>query len=399
MKTPTVCSVVMMSVLFLFSCADFDSFPTASMPLGKANDTDESDPQDPECLIVRWECGANTWMAAEDSVWTVFQGNKAFQISNDGVLARVRSDNRLVLHDDLAVFHTTEEGQCIVASTALNDTTHIRIYKGYLWEDMFGRYYLKQNDETYLITRRYLTSEGELTPPREIIWARDFSDYWNRHKPRPETGLTHTNGHIYYLPFNYDLDELDELGAAPKDDSDLLIDPLCRDCEEIEQIDLCELKGADLSGEGSPTNLPGGNTSDGSPQTDTSGGGGGSSGGSSQTDTPGGGGGSSQTNYKQLTLLDDCSSRGGRHPDDRRGCAVFSGTWVSFSYPNNHVVVGFRVADSRAEGDDKTAYLCGLSPGSATVRVTIEQGGGDDKVTTVTTYAVTVVRTPDGECR
>ena len=148
-----------------------------------------------ERWTIQWDCKS-------DSVWTVFHGDHRF------------------VHRDTS--------SCVITSDDITDSSYVRIYQGLIKEDQYNRYYLVQDEELFLITRRYVTSSGDPSPEYGIIWHRDFADFWNEDLPRPD-GLTkiietgyRRYFHLYYLPFNFSRSALDTLTKIPRDDREYL---------------------------------------------------------------------------------------------------------------------------------------------------------------------------------
>ena len=169
-----------------------------------------------------WPCEAE-----EDSVWTVFNGRFEFHIEGSEVTVAERRDNpsRKVSHQDHDAVVAVADGYCWLTSSFVQPNSALRIFRGPIWRDSIRRYYLTQDDDTYLINRRYVSADGEYRPPFESVWYRDFLDLHNRNEPRPE-GLYelrsqyHTRS--YYLPVNFSAAALDTLISIPEDDRPFL---------------------------------------------------------------------------------------------------------------------------------------------------------------------------------
>ena len=178
------------------------------------------------CWKIQWDCGANERIDPSDVAWTLFYKDVLFRLHDQEFVVKMRNEDGLFSSTDYAaMFRTTEEGQCIISSEdVLTDSAQVRIYEGYVWEDVSRILYVRQDGNSYRINRRYRTVEGEITPELEIIWHRDFNDLWNEEDPRPE-GLTQVDEpgynryfHLYYLPANFSATALDTLTQVPQDD-------------------------------------------------------------------------------------------------------------------------------------------------------------------------------------
>ena len=185
------------------------------------------------CYAIQFECQFPAeGVDANGVYWTALQNNLTFHVLADSTVDVVeREGNRSRRYRGMDIL-TVSEGACTIRHPQITDTTHVRLYKGKVYEDRLGRYYLTQNGEQYRINRRYVTDEDEITPPREITWHRDFVDLWNQDEPRPNgtTEFRNREWHVYYLPLNFSRAAIDTLLSVPKDDRPFL-DPLVVEVE------------------------------------------------------------------------------------------------------------------------------------------------------------------------
>ena len=202
---------LIMSLLMLSMACTDERNPAApdAFPAGKIT---SYGPLAPPSAIV-WQCG-------DDPVWSVFNG--AFSFNIDGEEIAVREINKTHRQHDAALLR--EDGVCSLNSGFISSDEVVRIWKGRVWRDSYYKYHLQSNGESFAINRRYLSSDGTLNPPAEIVWYRDFFDSWNRDKPRPEGlyEMRDTFLHGYYLPVNFSQAALDTLNDIPKDDRPFL---------------------------------------------------------------------------------------------------------------------------------------------------------------------------------
>ena len=178
---------------------------------------------DPSSAVVEWFCDA-------DSVWTVFNGNFTFHINGDeiAVSERLAGKKRYHISHDATISYV--EDRCILHSGLVSADSVTRIFKGHVWRDQIHRYYLQDEEGTYLINKRFKSGEG-YAPPFEIVWYRDFADVVNRFKPRPADVYelrTMWAVHAYYLPVNFSQAALDTLAAVPQDDRPYLVSPFVK---------------------------------------------------------------------------------------------------------------------------------------------------------------------------
>ena len=227
-------------------------------------------------LVIAWDCG-------QSKLWTIFYKNYRFLIgtSPDPIVTEYLDGKKLTYkaasvcdaqNGDRGRFVWMQvEGKCILRSDRITEADRVRIYQDEVWKDELGRYYVKQDGESFQINRRYVTSEGELTPPMEVFWHRDFADRWNRDDPRPEglTRVVSVNASLYYLPWNFNLEALDALNSLPKDDRELLLPSLawgqsallgCRNSSIEPPADLGEEGFAETAS--STSSVPGGSLTD-----------------------------------------------------------------------------------------------------------------------------------------
>ena len=208
-------SSIFFLALFMAACTELnnpvthDALPAAKLLADRSMPTD-----------VEWPCG-------QDSVWSIFTGRFTFYIASDAVAVSERRDSfkRLLRTHDAVVSVVGES--CRLTSSLVSPDSVVRIFRGHVWRDNIYRYYLEQDDESYLINRRYVSADGTYRPPFEQVWYRDFLDLDNRNEPRPE-GLYELRSqyHIraYYLPVNFSAAALDTLITIPQDDRPFLED-------------------------------------------------------------------------------------------------------------------------------------------------------------------------------
>ena len=167
-----------------------------------------------------WPCEAEA-----DLVWTVFNGRFEFHIEGSEVTVAERNPSRKVLHQDHDAVVVVADGYCWLTSSFVQPNSALRIFRGHVRRDIIHRYYLEQGDDTYLLNRRYVSADGEYSPPFEQVGYRDFLDLNNRNKPRPE-GLYELRSqyHVraYYLPVNFSAAALKTLVTIPEDDRPFL---------------------------------------------------------------------------------------------------------------------------------------------------------------------------------
>ena len=181
-------------------------------------------------LVIAWDCGAST-------LWTIFYKNHRFLLgtSSTPLVTEYLDSGKRKRYEAASVWDAQGDrasavwmqanGKCVLRSNRITEADVVRIYAAEVNRDALGRYYLQQDGESFLINRRYVNSDGELTPPIDVFWHRDFADLQNRDDPRPD-GLTRIGdqrAHLYYLPRNIDLEALEALGEMPKDDRELLL--------------------------------------------------------------------------------------------------------------------------------------------------------------------------------
>ena len=331
---------------------------------------------------IEWSCGA-------DSLWSVFNGSFSFNIDRDEVDVRERTaQGRKKTHRTHDATISYNDETCTLSSGFVSADSVVRIWKGQVWRDRIHRYYLQDEDGSYLINRRYITADGEYTPAFEIVRYRDFLDSWNRDDPHP-ADLTRIGFSGFYPPVNFSQDALDTLEVIPKDDRPYLEDVIVSTPVE-------GMAGEDPAPEPSQTRSPSSGGSSGG-SGGSSGGSGGSSGGSS-----GGTGGSTGGNTGGPT-------GGTRNPPDQSedpegtessdatlsslslsvGSISFNPSQTGYSITVSHSTSSITVtaiashAEANISGDGEHQ----LSVGSNTVTITVTAEDGSTE-----TYTITVTR-------
>ncbi len=206
----------------LISCGD--QIPTNPTSAGKI--TVEGEP----ISYIVWECGADEWMDAADSTWTIFFHGK-FRLYIEGTTVEISEyspTSKLVYEagdPGRPNFSLYAYGSRCMATTELIGTEipDIRIWRGdvdWLYRDdpQNSRYVLYENDLVYQIARI-----GE----KDAVGYIDFESIHNRNDPRPMLD----EGAKAIWPVNVDQvkrDSLEASGQVPTDDRPYLLDVICQ---------------------------------------------------------------------------------------------------------------------------------------------------------------------------
>ena len=404
------------ALVFLMSCDQHLSMPT--MPAGKAMGEDASEETiiDPVQTIY-WPCSST------DSVFTVFYGTTEFHV--EGSRVRVYDHDE---GDDIRIYWADEttrsrpysylagvrrsESRCGVWSDAfdvsMGDTSQVLIYPSWvrLWHLHLGpsfvpAYYHYIEEEDDYVRVLWHRRDGRLIP------IDMYSAFYNG-DPKPDKILMtlSSNGYKgYYMPLNVTDEVVSEtpLIGSTEFRADLrpyLTKPLCAGaaCPAWEEP-LCPANtgvrpfisdGEDVCGVIPEPPPP--------PVIGLSGGAGlgditidGSIGGPID-------GGSPPSSSSSFTLDDDCGGRGGRKDEDN--CISIASLMDVSADDAKH---GATVTGSGAVAGRVGDNICGISPGTATITITVsgiieDHDSQSEPASRARSFTFQVLRSPDGAC-